>query len=192
MYVARDLLVAPHTFRKPTELTTAPPPAPGALAPALAGSRRRDTVVAFLRHLGCPFAEATMRQLVRLSAAHPAIDFVAVTHSSPARTRAWCDAVGGVGAVHAVADAGRTVYADWGVGLSDREHFAGRASLAGVRRLLAEGIHNRIASGSRWQRAAAFAVDAGGIVRWRHLPANAADLPVLGDAVAVLTGRSVG
>lgn len=191
-YVLRDLLVAPHTFAKPKAVETAIPPAPGAPAPALPPLRPRPAIVAFLRHVGCPFAEVTVRQLASLGAAHPAIDFVAVTHSPEGRSLAWCDAFGGAGAVRIVPDPERAHYAAWGVGCSDRQHFAGKASMVSVRRLLAEGIHNRVAAGSRWQAAATFAVDAESTVRWCHLPNHAGDLPPLDDAVATLSGQPTG
>jgi hypothetical protein len=144
-------------------------------------------VVAFLRHVGCPFAEATVRHLAALASAHPTIDFIAVTHSDDKPSRRWCEAFGGAAGVKLVPDPDRVHYAAWGVGLSDRKHFAGSQSLAAVGRLLDEGIHNRWASGNRWQAAATFAVDASGIVRWRHFPAHAGDLPPLPDAMAALT-----
>jgi hypothetical protein len=187
VYLLRDFVVAPQTFIRPKPRETAAPPDVGARAPDLPALRAgRPAVVAFLRHVGCPFAEATVRQLTTLAAAQPAIDFIAVTHSDEKPSRRWCDSFGGGAAVQLVPDPDRAHYAAWGVGLSDREHFAGRNSLAAVGRLLDEGIHNRWASGNRWQAAATFAVDATGIVRWRHFPAHAGDLPALPDAVTAL------
>ena len=57
-------------------------------------------------------------------------------------------------------------------------------------RLLDEGIHNRWASGNRWQAAATFAIDAAGVLRWRHFPHHAGDLPPLPDAVTALAGTA--
>jgi hypothetical protein len=214
VYLLRDFVVAPHTFLRPKPRETAAPPDVGARAPALPALRTgRPAVVAFLRHVGCPFAEATVRQMATLAAANPAgeagesiarsgsagprsnaqrcgelIAFIAVSHSDEKPSRRWCDAFGGAPGVQLVPDPDRAHYAAWGVALSDREHFAGRSSLAAVGRLLDEGIHNRWASGNRWQAAATFAVDASGIVRWRHFPAHAGDLPALPDAVTALVG----
>ncbi|MGH2901324.1 MAG: AhpC/TSA family protein [Solirubrobacteraceae bacterium] len=188
VYLLRDFVVAPHTFLRPRPRETAGPPAVGARAPELPGlGTGRAVVVGFLRHVGCPFAEATVRQMATLAAANPAIDFIAVTHSDERPSRRWCDAFGGAPGVQLVPDPDRAHYAAWGVALSDREHFAGKSSLAAVGRLLDEGIHNRWASGNRWQAAATFAVDARGIVRWRHFPAHAGDLPQLPDAIAALS-----
>jgi hypothetical protein len=189
VYLLRDFVVAPHTFLKPKALDTAVPPEPGAKVPELPALRPgRPAVVAFLRHVGCPFAEATVREMAALAAAHPTIDFIAVTHSHETPSRRWCDAFGGASGVQIVADPDRARYAAWGVGLSDRKHFAGPRSLAAVGRLLDQGIHNRWASGNRWQAAATFAVDPAGILRWRHFPGHAGDLPPLPDAVTALAG----
>jgi hypothetical protein len=189
VYLLRDFVVAPHTFLRPKARDTAAPLALGARVPELPARRAgRPAVVAFLRHVGCPFAEATVRQMAALAAAHPALDFLAVTHSSEAPSRSWCDAFGGAAGVQIVPDPDRALYAAWGVGLSDRQHFAGAQSLSALRRLLDEGIHNRWASGNRWQAAATFAVDSAGVLRWRHAPRHAGDLPPLDDAIAALVG----
>lgn len=188
VYLLRDFVVAPHTFLRPRPRDTSPPPEVGGKAPELPGLRDgRAAVVGFLRHVGCPFAEATVRQMTALATEHPEIDFIAVTHSDEKPSRRWCDAFGGASGIQLVPDPDRAHYAAWGVGLSDREHFAGRSSLAAVGRLLDEGIHNRWASGNRWQAAATFAVDASRIVRWRHFPGHAGDLPPLADAVVAVT-----
>jgi hypothetical protein len=189
VYLLRDFVVAPHTFLKPKAREIAAPPELGAKVPALpALPPGRPAIVAFLRHVGCPFAEATVRQMAGLAAAQPAIDFVAVTHSRDEPSRSWCDAFGGAAGVRLVADPDRAHYAAWGVGLSDRKHFAGASSMAALGRLLDEGIHNRWASGNRWQPAATFAIDPAGLLRWRHVPRHAGDLPPLPDAVTALLG----
>ncbi len=189
VYLLRDFVVAPHTFVRPRPRDTAAPPELGAKVPELPGLRSgRPAVVAFLRHVGCPFAEATVRQMAALAAAQPAIDYLAVTHSDQAPSQRWCESFGGAGGVQLVPDPERARYAAWGVGLSDRRHFAGPESLGALRRLLDEGIHNRWASGNRWQAAATFAVDPTGVLRWRHVPRHAGDLPPLADAVAALVG----
>src|SRR5215831_8959582 len=103
VYLLRDFVVAPHTFIRPKPRPTAPPLEVGAKAPELAALRAgRPAVVAFLRHVGCPFAEATVRQMARLAAEDPAIDFIAVTHSPEKPSRSWCDAFGGAPGVQIV------------------------------------------------------------------------------------------
>ena len=189
VYLLRDFVVAPHTFFKPKPRDTAAPPQLGGAVPALpARQPGRPAVIAFLRHVGCPFAEATIRQMAALAAARPAIDFIAVTHSDAKPSQRWCDAFGGAAGVQLVPDPDRALYAAWGVGLSDRKHFAGSDSLSSLNRLLDDGIHNRWASGNRWQAAATFGVDPAGRLAWRHVPRHAGDLPALDQAVLTLAG----
>ncbi|HVS27909.1 MAG TPA: AhpC/TSA family protein [Solirubrobacteraceae bacterium] len=174
------------TFLRPPAITPAPLPAPGDPAPQLAGTPAdgRPRVVAFLRHTGCPFAEATMRELRDQAALAPDIDWIAVTHSSADVSSRWCDRVGGAGAVRIVSDEQRRAHAAWGLGRSTLGHFLGARSLAAVLREARRGIRNSHADGTRWQRAGTFAVDAAGTLRWRHLPVHAGELPDLAAAAA--------
>ncbi len=159
----------------------------GDAAPPLPGGRSLDgpALVAFLRHTGCPFAEATLRALRPLADAHPDLQVIAIGHGRPDAAARWCDALGGAGRVALVVDEARASHAAWGVPSTGAGHFLGARSLAGVLRLLARGIRNRRASGTRFQSAATFTV-AGGRIAWRHLPRNAADLPDLAAALASL------
>lgn len=189
VYLLRDFVVAPHTFLKPKAREIATPPELGAKVPELpARTPGRPAIIGLLRHVGCPFAEATVRRMAALAGAHPAIDFIAVTHSDDKPSQSWCESFGGAAGVRIVPDPDRTHYAAWGVGLSDRKHFAGPDSLSSLKRLLDDGIHNRWASGNRWQAAASFAVDPAGLLRWRHFPRHAGDVPPLDDAVTALAG----
>jgi hypothetical protein len=176
------------TFLPPLPLPTAAPPEPGDPARELPdpGLGERAAVVAFLRHTGCPFAEWTARTLREAAAANPEVDWIAVSHAPTAATARWRDAIGGLDGVSVLIDDGRVHYATWGLGRSSLRHFAGRRSLAEVGRLARQGIRNRHPAGTRWQSAGTFAVDAGGVVRWRHLPEHAGDLPDLSEALAAL------
>ena len=179
----------PRTFLPPPRIDVANPPRVGDTAPTLALSDRelRTAVVAFLRHAGCPFAEATARELVRAAQKHPDVQWVAVTHASQEASDKWCAAVG-LNGVHVVADPDRSLYATWGVGTTDLRHFAGTRSLRGVAALAREGIRNRHPVGSRWQGAATFAIDADGILRLAHYPEFAGDLPDLDAAAEAARG----
>jgi hypothetical protein len=178
-----------RTLLPPLPVPTAAPPEPGEPArelPPPGLDPERPAIVAFLRHTGCPFAEATARMLREAAAAEPEIAFVAVSHAPTAATARWCDAVGGLEQVRVLIDDDRVHYATWGLGRTTLGHFAGRRSMGAVARLAREGIRNRHPHGTRWQRAGTFAVDGEGIVRWRHVPAHAGDLPELRDAIAAL------
>jgi hypothetical protein len=177
-----------RTFILPKATRPAAIPAVGEQAPPLwsAGAAGRPAVIAFLRHTGCPFAEATLVAARRLAADDAGADWIAVSHASREATDTWCEAIGGCGRVRLVIDEPRALYAAWGLGRTTLGHFAGRRSLGGVLRLARSGIRNRHPNGTRWQRAGTFALDADRVIRWRHLPEHAGDLPDLEAARAAL------
>jgi hypothetical protein len=111
---------------------------------------------------------------------------VAVSHARAEATARWRDAIGGLPGISVLIDADRIHYATWGLGRTSLAHFAGRRSLGQVARLARQGIRNRHPDGTRWQGAGTFALDAQGVVRWRHLPTYAGDLPDLTEAVDAL------
>lgn len=183
-----------RTFLPPPDTPPlAPAPTVGAPAPALPGGapHGRPYVVAFLRHTGCPFAEWTARALREAAERHRGVAWIAVSHAPESATEAWVRAVGGPGRVMVVSDRARESYAAWGLGRTSLGHFAGRRSLSQVARLAREGVRNRHPAGTRWQRAGTFAVDADGIVRWRHLPDHAGALPDLEQAVAAVHAEAL-
>jgi AhpC/TSA antioxidant enzyme len=174
--------VAPNlrTFLPPNDNRPAAVPEVGDAAPALMGAEDAGPrVIAFLRHTGCPFAEATLRAAREVADTFADADIVAVSHSDPQATAAWSERCGGAGRVRVVADEERAAYAAWGLGRSSLSHFLGARSLRSVARQARRGIRNTRAHGTRWQQAGTFAVDATGTVVWRHLPAHAGDLPDL-------------
>src|SRR5262245_50620699 len=89
-------------------------------------------VIAFLRHVGCPFAEATLRALRDSANEHEDITFIAVSHADEAGTKHWADKTGGTGRVHVMSDSTRESYAAWGLGRTSVGHFMGRRSLREV------------------------------------------------------------
>ena len=178
-----------RTFLPPLPLPTSAPPQAGEPARELPDPglpEGRPAVVAFLRHTGCPFAEATARTLREAAAANPDVEWVVVSHARAESTARWRDAIGGLPGIRVLVDAERVHYATWGLGRTSLAHFMGRRSLGDVARLAREGIRNRHPDGTRWQTAGTFAVDEDGVVRWRHLPAYAGDLPDPAEALSAL------
>jgi hypothetical protein len=169
----------PRTFIPPSQLALASLPAIGDPAPDAPplGQVYGPAVVAFLRHVGCPFAESTMRELSRVADLHPEIRWIAVSHASLEATDRWCSAVGASRKLELVIDERRELYAAWGLGRSSLGHFAGPRSLAGVMRARRRGIGHRHPAGTRWQQAGTFSVDSHGGICWRHVPKHAGDLP---------------
>lgn len=129
-------------------------------------------VIAFIRHVGCPFAENTVKQLRSWTDAHPHAAVFIISHGDARATHEWLDTIGGLSRMHLVVDTSRALHAQWGVGYANFWHFGGPASLLGVIALLWKGIRNRSASGTRWQRAALFMTQGEQVV-WSHLPRSA-------------------
>jgi hypothetical protein len=180
--------VDPRTFLPPRALALRAAPRPGERArdlPAVVEAGR-PAVIAFLRHVGCPFAEATMRELGGAARRSPDIQWIAISHAPAHATERWCEAIGGAGEVSVACDPSRALYAQWGLGRTELRHFLGIRSLSAVARLARGGIRNRHPSGTRWQSAGTFALDEQAIVRWRLLPAHAGELPDLDEAVRAL------
>lgn len=135
---------------------------------------------------GTTVAEKTYNAL-RTTAAHtPNVRFVAVSHSDQGATERWLEAVGGAEAVEILVDAERTVFAQWGLGVSSFGHFLSPAGLWAAYRLgKDEGIWNRpTESGNRWQTSGSFAVDREGIVKWGGAMRRADEVPNFEEAVA--------
>jgi AhpC/TSA antioxidant enzyme len=164
-------------LNRPAQQSLAARPWVGDAAPVDAAllSPQRWRLVAFLRHVGCPFAEHTVVKLRAWAQAHPDVAVFIVSHGDTEPTRSWLATIGGTGRTQLVTDPQRRLYGRWGVGYSGLWHFAGPRSLLGVLSLWPQGIRNRSASGTRWQRAATFLLD-GGHVAWAHVPASAQEL----------------
>ena len=82
----------PRTFLPAPALAVGSPPGPGDPAPELPVTLEpgRPRVVAFLRHAGCPFAEATLRAMRDAATAGHEVQWVAVSHAPADATDRWC------------------------------------------------------------------------------------------------------
>ena len=134
----------------PPNIKTSPAPTIGSSAPSTTklpfpNQDGNPTIVAFLRHCGCPFAEKTFLSLRSTADANSHIDFVAVSHSDQASTDKWLAALGnsGSGNVRVIVDDGRERYAAWGLGASSIWHVLNPWSMWNVFKLgEEEGILN--------------------------------------------------
>jgi hypothetical protein len=174
----------PRTFLPPHRVPVAALPELGAPAPVAEplGEVSGPAVVAFLRHVGCPFAEATIKAMTEQVERHPEVEWIAVSHAPLEATDHWCSAVGVSHRIRLVIDEERSAYGAWGLGRSSLRHFAGARSLSSVAELARKGIRNRHPAGSRWQQAGTFAINRDGELIWRHIPKHAGALPDLEDA----------
>lgn len=172
----------------------------------------RPRVVLFLRHIGCAIGEAMLKDLRDASAAHPDVEFLAVTHGDSEAATDWCRDIG-VGTVEVentldgssstqwcqdvedsdirlFVDPDRELYAEWGLGLGGANHLLDpRVFWRRLEVRFSHGAYNRVPSGSRWQRAGMFAVDGDGIVRAVHVADFAGDRPDIGVATTFLAGE---
>ena len=182
------------SWTSPTSVPTSSPPtisSPAPSAPELLSFPRSDhkaTVVTFLRHCGCPFAEKTFLSLRTSAQQHPIISFVAISHSNRDATDHWLESLSGPGDIQVIVDEKREIYARWGLGVSGWWHVLNPGSLWNVYKIgRQEGIWNRpTESGSRWQRSGSWAVDEDGFVRWGWPSERADDIPDFGQAIAAL------
>ncbi|PNS21105.1 hypothetical protein CAC42_3443 [Sphaceloma murrayae] len=165
-----------------------PLPELGSAAPSLGNKATLPggpTLVAFVRHCGCPFAEKEVRMLGDEAERNSALHVVIVQHSSEADTKDWFDRIKGpdyfpdAKQVTLVSDVDRELYAAWGVGQLGWTQMVN----ADIMRRLHE---NKVKEGLditksdwtsyRWQNSGGFAVDAEGKVRWRHLASDSSDV----------------
>ncbi|KAI1384649.1 uncharacterized protein F4822DRAFT_433192 [Hypoxylon trugodes] len=181
-----------ESFKTPTAKELSPVPKVGDKAPVhpnLDLPIDKPTIIVFLRHCGCPFAEKTFKKLTALSTQYKEVHFVAISHSSPEATERWVVKVGGNWEVRVVVDYERELYSRWGLGVSNTWHVLGPLTLYRTLRLAKdEDIWNRpTESGSRWQTSGAFAITAAdGVVTWAKVAASADDIPDLEAAIASL------
>jgi len=160
---------------KPREQIIAPAPRLGDVIelPDPAFSRGRVLLV-FVRHTGCPFAERDIKESRRWAAEHPDARVVVVTHGDINVRNRWLDLIGGGDGLALYHDSDRHFYGQIGLGYSNGWHFMGPQSLMGVVKLWFRGIFNRMASGTRWQRAGVFFLQ-DGVLQWSNTPQSADD-----------------
>jgi len=144
----------------------------GAVAPMPVSAAYRYQLIAFLRHIGCPFSEQVVKALRDWALHHANVEVSVVFHGDRAIAERWFEQIGGCGVLNMVHDPDREAYGLWGLGFCRARHFMGLSSLSGVVRLWRQGIRNRIATGTRWQQSGIFLIN-DGIVSWRHIPKTA-------------------
>lgn len=177
------------------------PPAIGSAAPThpklQLGETGKPTIIAFLRHCGCPFAEKTFLNLRDTAKENKSYKFIAISHSDQTSTDGWLKSLPQAGSeppnLQVVIDEKTDIYAAWGLGVSGYAHALSPWSLYEVWKLgRDEGIWNRpTESGSRWQISGAFAVDGNDIVRWGDAADRADDVPDFDEAINALASARV-
>ncbi|THW39575.1 hypothetical protein D6D21_07249 [Aureobasidium pullulans] len=166
-------------------------PEVGEQAPAKVGSvdlksgGGRPTLLAFVRHCGCPFAEKEVQLLGAESRKNEKLHVVIVQHSDEATTQQWFEDIGGKKAFPdskrytLVADPERKAYAAWGVGSLGWGGMVNGGVMEALKSLKeSDGIDLRPTGvGSyRWQNSGGFAVDSAGTIRWRKIAKDSSDI----------------
>ncbi|KAJ4387378.1 hypothetical protein N0V93_007969 [Gnomoniopsis smithogilvyi] len=184
----------------PPKLDISPPPQIGQEAPVnnplkLPKSAGKATIIAFLRHCGCPFAEKTFLRMREAASAHPDIHFIAVSHSNQQHTDKWLQDIGGTNPANLeiIVDDKREIYADWGLGVASVWHVLKPQSLYDIYKIAKEdGIKNRpTESGYRWQTSGHWAVDGQGKVVWGGVVGSANEIPDFEEAIKAVEAKTV-
>lgn len=157
----------------------------GDLAPAsrLGLTDSAFSLVAFLRHTGCPFAEATVKQLSECADKYPEIGIHLVCHGKEEIAKTWIEKFNLSPKLNFKVDSDRELYGSFGLGYSSTIHLMHPKVLWGVAKLLPKGIRNRSASGTRWQKAGSFILDRSNKVVWKHEPETADEVPNFEDTI---------
>lgn len=165
--------------------TEAPRPAKLAIEPS------KQTIIAFLRHCGCPFAEKTFLNMREAARTHSDIDFIAVSHSEEEHTQKWLKSLPQYGSdpgnLRVVTDSEREAYGAYGLGTSGWAHVLAPSALSSVFQLSKDGISNRpTESGSRWQTSGTYGIGADGMIKWGGPASRSDDMPDFEEAVREL------
>ncbi|KAJ4340026.1 hypothetical protein N0V95_007608 [Ascochyta clinopodiicola] len=188
------------SWMSPSHVTTAEPPAVGEKAPSTrkltVPKDGKPTIVAFLRHCGCPFAEKTFLNLRDAAAANPNVQFIAVSHSDQDSTNRWLASLPDTSKntqanLGVVVDAEREAYGAYGLGVSSFMHVLSPAGLSTLNKLgKEEGIWNRpTESGNRWQTGGNYGIDSNGVVQWSGKHERADDMSDFKEGVALVTAH---
>lgn len=104
----------------PDNPETSEPPAIGQQAPSsslIDLEPNKRTVITFLRHCGCPFAEKTFIRIREAAKTHRDIDFIAVSHSAEEDTQTWLKSLPQHGSepgnLRVIVDSKKEAFAAW-------------------------------------------------------------------------------
>ncbi|RFU27010.1 hypothetical protein B7463_g9336, partial [Scytalidium lignicola] len=181
------------SWKTPKALHVDPVPQVGSLAPlssmlSLPDPNGKPTMVTFLRHCGCQFAEKTFREFRKFAGKNQDVNFIAISHSSQEATDNWAIAIGGEWDIKVIVDTERELYAQWGLGTSSTWHVINPWTVTSWYNIgKKEGIWNRATeSGNRWQMAGSFAVDSEGVVKWVSVAKSADNIPDFQEGLKAL------
>jgi len=168
--------------RSVPSVTTAP--SKGSKAPALEGvTFDKPTLVAFVRHCGCPFAQKEVQLLGKAyKESGEKLQIIIVQHADQAAIDTWWKNIEGdkhVPSAKVIADPEHNVYASWGIGSLSFFGLFWPPSLYDLVVLARkEGIVNTTTKKGAWrfQNSGGFAVDGDGQVLWSKIARHPGDV----------------
>jgi len=143
-------------------------------------------MIFFIRHIGCPFAEATLKMINERVTLNPTIDYIIISHGNHDSYFSWLKIINIDKDIKHFIDSDRIFYGNAGLGFSSISHFLSFKPITGVLKLLLKGIKNRSAEGTRWQKAGTFLIKKDGTILWNHIPQYADELPSIDRALKVI------
>lgn len=186
---------SPPTSPLPTINSHAPSPLGNQNLPS---GTSHPTLIAFVRHCGCPFAAKEIRVLTELLGKYPELRVVVVQHSSAEESRAWLERIGTARALEAftdrftlVSDEKREVYAKWGIGQVGWLGLINGEMISKIKTLQKEdgiGLTQTGEGSWRWQNSGGFAVDGDGKVKWVKVAKDAGDMCDYSEAAGTVVG----
>ena len=95
-----------------------------------------NSLVAFLRHPGCPFAEQMVKEINDWSVERPDVTVYLVCHGERLMIDQWLKNIDVNKAFKIVYDTNRVLYGHWGLGYSNFKYFMGEKQFLRILKLL--------------------------------------------------------
>ncbi|WVW81800.1 hypothetical protein I302_103797 [Kwoniella bestiolae CBS 10118] len=145
----------------------------------------KPSLVAFVRHCGCPFAEKEINLLSEELKKNEQLRVIIVQHAELGQVEDWFDQIGGAKLFPdptrytLIPDPKRELYAKWGIGQLGWMGMINSSVMDNLKQLKEKDNIDLRSTGQgsyRWQNSGGFAIDTHGIVRWRKLAKDSSDI----------------
>ncbi|WWC66848.1 uncharacterized protein I206_100755 [Kwoniella pini CBS 10737] len=177
-----------------TSPTPSPLPEIGSKAPSLPDVtlEQKPTIVAFVRHCGCPFAEKEINILAEELKKNDELRIVIVQHAEKEQVNNWFNEIGGprlfpdLSRYTLIPDPSREIYAKWGIGQLGWLGMISPSIITNLNNLKKSDnidLRSTGAGSYRWQNSGGFAIDKERIIRWRKLAEDSSDICDYAEAV---------
>lgn len=139
-----------------------------------------------MRHCGCPFAEAEVKECLKIAKEQEGkgaegITIVIVTMAEENITDDWFNKITGTSppsSLILLSDPTRELYASFGISTLPFTGLFSRPAIVNLKKLASKGIFNTEtrAGSNRWQNSGGFAIAKGGEIKWVHEAKHAGDM----------------